>query len=70
MSKTDVEMQGVKPSPAEITPHRDVTLKLLGEGQNCEVGNCGRPAYMVCGDCEQNKGFYPFLMCFCMGRAK
>jgi hypothetical protein len=32
----------------------------LGPGQNCEVDNCGSPAYQICNkemDCCGNKGF-------------
>ena len=54
------------PSPPEIKPHRQVTLHIL-PGKNCEVENCGRPAYLVCGDQEDfNHPLYPFLIGCCM----
>ena len=44
-------------------------LKLLGEGQNCQINNCSRPAYMICGEIP-NTGVYPFFvgMICCMAK--
>ena len=60
------DVEAATTSPAEIKPHAQVTLKLL-PGKNCEVENCGRPAYLVCGEAEEfNTSLYPFLLCCCM----
>ena len=53
----DVEMKNLPlVSPDEYKPHSMVTLKLLGDGQNCQVEDCGRPAYLVCGESELLNG--------------